>query len=253
MKKIQKKKALEFCREVDWDISYERLYHYLASRGWKIVLVGNGSQAEGILDTIGKRQYVKEHGAFTYQNSEFKLVFVDKKLTLYGKRNILVHEIGHILLGHVTVDTLLGQDPFLEQEAKEFSDFVFTRKSERDRIKKYLRYAPVALVCCGAIIIASSLWLNRDTKDNMQPPAPTVSATVQTPAPLEPSQTTEPTATPEPADEQKIVYVTKTGKKYHLPDCQYVKYKDYLKEMTIKEALDAGLQPCKVCDPNEKE
>lgn len=48
-----------------------------------------------------------------------------------------------------------------------------------------------------------------------------------------------------------IVYVTPSGDKYHLPDCQYVRGKDQLKEFTIAEAQEEGYQPCKVCKPDK--
>jgi micrococcal nuclease len=55
-------------------------------------------------------------------------------------------------------------------------------------------------------------------------------------------------ATPAPdgsADAQ--VYVTKSGKKYHRKDCQFVK--DGATAMTVKQAQAQGLTPCSRCKP----
>lgn len=51
-----------------------------------------------------------------------------------------------------------------------------------------------------------------------------------------------------PASEEKtLVYVTRTGKKYHLKDCRYVKNSRFT--LTLREALEKGYEPCKVCHP----
>ena len=43
------------------------------------------------------------------------------------------------------------------------------------------------------------------------------------------------------------VFVTESGTKYHLPDCQYVKYKTNLIEYNVNDAVNKGYQPCKTC------
>ncbi len=55
----------------------------------------------------------------------------------------------------------------------------------------------------------------------------------------------------EPAISQKKnkVKITKSGKKYHLPDCHYVVSKTNTIELEIEEALKKGYEPCSVCCP----
>lgn len=43
------------------------------------------------------------------------------------------------------------------------------------------------------------------------------------------------------------VYVTRTGSKYHRGGCQYLRRSKI--KMTLREAVDAGYDPCSVCDP----
>lgn len=50
--------------------------------------------------------------------------------------------------------------------------------------------------------------------------------------------------------ESRIVKVTKTGTKYHLSQCHYVKYKNNLREITIKDARTNGYTPCSSCLPD---
>ncbi len=75
------------------------------------------------------------------------------------------------------------------------------------------------------------------------------------PAP-DPTPDPAPDPTPDPTPEQPsddgldtIVYVTKTGKKYHMAGCPTIKRSKNLTSMTAREALSRHLDPCKVCNP----
>ena len=51
-----------------------------------------------------------------------------------------------------------------------------------------------------------------------------------------------------PANTTEQTYVlTRTGDKYHLPSCYYVRDKNDLVEITLEEAEKGGYEPCKVC------
>lgn len=43
------------------------------------------------------------------------------------------------------------------------------------------------------------------------------------------------------------VYVTRTGEKYHTSSCRTLKKSKI--ETTLVEAVNAGYEPCKLCDP----
>src|SRR3954454_20880218 len=45
----------------------------------------------------------------------------------------------------------------------------------------------------------------------------------------------------------QTVYITPTGAKYHLATCRMVK--NVSKEITLIEAGERGLSPCKICSP----
>lgn len=50
-----------------------------------------------------------------------------------------------------------------------------------------------------------------------------------------------------PASDDTIVYITRTGKRYHTADCEHLKASK--KAVTLKEAKKRGLTPCGTCDP----
>lgn len=45
----------------------------------------------------------------------------------------------------------------------------------------------------------------------------------------------------------QTVFKTPSGKKYHLASCKMVK--NVSEEITISEAKELGLEPCKICNP----
>ena len=45
----------------------------------------------------------------------------------------------------------------------------------------------------------------------------------------------------------QTVYTTKTGEKYHISNCRYLKYSKY--SITIQKAKQLGYVACKVCKP----
>ncbi|MEI0698703.1 hypothetical protein R4K92_07200 [Brachyspira intermedia] len=46
---------------------------------------------------------------------------------------------------------------------------------------------------------------------------------------------------------QNVVYITKTGKKYHLQNCRTIKGEAY--KISLSEAKQKGYTACKVCKP----
>jgi len=49
------------------------------------------------------------------------------------------------------------------------------------------------------------------------------------------------------ADDSTIVYITRTGKKYHLGNCSYLRQSKI--PITLKEACERGFSPCSRCNP----
>jgi competence protein ComEC len=95
------------------------------------------------------------------------------------------------------------------------------------------------------------------TTSETAPPKPTEApvptekpSPTEAPAPTEkPAPTFTPTPTPEPASEStdSIVYITKSGEKYHSDGCRYLKSSKI--ETTLSDAKSRGFTPCSVCNP----
>lgn len=48
-------------------------------------------------------------------------------------------------------------------------------------------------------------------------------------------------------DNEPIVYITATGKKYHKIDCRTITNSKTVKSIALSEAIEKGYEPCKVC------
>lgn len=46
---------------------------------------------------------------------------------------------------------------------------------------------------------------------------------------------------------EKVVYLTRTGRKYHRADCRHLRYSAY--PVSKREAVERGYGACKVCRP----
>lgn len=77
-----------------------------------------------------------------------------------------------------------------------------------------------------------------------QAKAAAASAPAAGPAAQAPANGTTPAA-PGEATESTVVYLGKTGSRYHLKGCRYLKGAG--KEITVGEAFKKGYAPCNVC------
>lgn len=53
------------------------------------------------------------------------------------------------------------------------------------------------------------------------------------------------------SDIEKIIYISKTGKKYHLENCRTLRGEK--ETMDLEEAIKTGYEACKVCNPDAVE
>ena len=99
----------------------------------------------------------------------------------------------------------------------------------------------IHLVCALLGAVASLITILTFARE--EPPAP---APPSTPAP----EIVLPSPMPPPesdADVTEIVYRTPSGKRYHRASCFHVKGKGTA--LSLAEAKERGLTPCKVCNP----
>jgi len=104
---------------------------------------------------------------------------------------------------------------------------------------------------------AAMLWAQgraRDARKGVWSPVPKVIVVAEAveapaePAVVETEPEKEPAAVVEPAAESSVVYVTKSGSKYHTKECRHVGDSSIVK---TRDEVDGSYEACKVCKPDK--
>lgn len=190
----------------------------------------------------------------------------------------IAHEIAHHLLNHLSDDidkhhdanllaAIIVAPPHLIKKYKitnstmlstqgkipiEVADIYWKEyehnylQKQSDKSFKYITFAVIIAVLSFNL----GLFANPNIRENPSKNAVLGQSIIATEITTEtiPITTEEiPVTTYNPSfNSEEIVYVTKTGEKYHKPDCQYVKGHD-VTSMPLFEAEEMGYEPCKVC------
>lgn len=165
--------------------------------------------------------------AFTYYEAAH-IVFVDGSLHSDDILYLLLHELGHICLGHIGDGKLSTRNKILiDIEADNFAYSIINRKQENGI---FILFSAIIL---SVSILTAGIIYKKQTTANTH--IFTQSAGQE--------ETTE-----QPLNENTdMVYVTPSGKKFHKQNCFYAKGKNLL-ELTREQASSRYL-PCAVCNP----
>ena len=257
--------------------------------GWDIVEYSLESNIHiKLLDKYNVLSIAERSKAFTVKSIDEQLVFIRAGLSANDRRLLLAHELGHIVLGHMADNNVLGYTPAglidegQEDEANEFAleflaptcilsqkrintpqlisaatllddkrsrlvaDEVRNHKKHTDYEAKLcnqfneikeknikIRYIVVAIIT-ALILVTATITVNYKSQENIEQ-----TQVIQ-----------EATPTSEPQIMDIDVVVTKSGQKFHTPNCKHIKDKPNLIHMTINEAIQAGYEPCEDCKPD---
>ena len=257
--------------------------------GWDIVEYSLESNIHiKLLDKYNVLSIAERSKAFTVKSIDEQLVFIRAGLSANDRRLLLAHELGHIVLGHMSDCSVLGYTPAglidegQEDEANEFAleflaptcilsqkrintpqlisaatllddkrsrlvaDEVRNHKKHTDYEAKLcnqfneikeknikIRYIVVAIIT-ALILVTATITVNYKSQENIEQ-----TQVIQ-----------EATPTSEPQIMDIDVVVTKSGQKFHTPNCKHIKDKPNLIHMTINEAIQAGYEACEDCKPD---
>ena len=257
--------------------------------GWDMVEYSLESNIHiKLLDKYNVLSIAERSKAFTVKSIDEQLVFIRAGLSANDRRLLLAHELGHIVLGHMSDCSVLGYTPAglidegQEDEANEFAleflaptcilsqkrintpqlisaatllddkrsrlvaDEVRNHKKHTDYEAKLcnqfneikeknikIRYIVVAIIT-ALILVTATITVNYKSQENIEQ-----TQVIQ-----------EATPTSEPQIMDIDVVVTKSGQKFHTPNCKHIKDKPNLIHMTINEAIQAGYEACEDCKPD---
>lgn len=102
-------------------ITREQIEDIITSKGFKIICYdASCKEHSDILDSLGVLQLADRTKAFTYISKQEKIVFIKIGVSTNEKRLLLAHELGHIAMGHMSDNGVIGYHPSgLIDEAQE--------------------------------------------------------------------------------------------------------------------------------------
>ena len=203
-----RRKALETRKQIG-KLTYSNLISYIRKLGYELVY-----------DSQNKLNVA---AATDFKNHK---IYVSTKISETIALQLLLHEIGHIVLEHSAIFNDTSEQ---EVEANYFVECCL-KTSYRKTIVFSLILIAIAFVFCGTLMFV---------QNHSETP----------PQPAEQTEQTQydGTTTMNETDNNEEVIVTHSGTKYHKPNCQYVEYKTNTISLSLDEAIRAGYEPCKVC------
>ncbi len=190
----------------------------ITDQGYDIIDFDPNDKSEAISllsQELGLSAQIMAQDAFVVENNRIRLMFVRDSLTVDEKLIAMVHELGHILCGHMRDGSHL---PSITEEyqANEFTHYVLN-PTILSRIEiTLLRHTKLSLIIFAALLL---LILGSVATQQVQVRA----------------------------SYYGDYYVTQSGNKYHVATCYIIKNKVGVRHLTTEEYESGAYEPCSVC------
>ncbi len=168
--------------------------------------------------------------AFTVSTARIKCVFIRIGISDVEARQLLLHELSHILLGHLKCDVSEKTDYALEQqeiEANLLVQEIKQRVNIQPKTTNAIKAFQVLVLICAIAVLVCGLAESVYTESPQTEDSVSYTVTVD-------------------YSTEAYVYITKSGEKYHKKNCPHIKDRRTT-EMTLEEAEQLGYEPCKSC------
>ncbi len=227
--KHPEKQARRLYKALKGRVDIHSIRDFLLHHGFAVVFF-NTEEGDAILKSC-EIQPLQEK-AFTFCGT-IKAVFIDNNIPADDKLYSILHECGHILLGHLEDDQLHSSDNCkLENEAEIFAHTVLNYKSYRRYHTVIPALASLAAFISLALFITSAsalCALHEERKETARLTLAMANATA-------PTQTSS----------EDYVYITPNGKRYHTKYCSYAQNNSAKMQ---KDEAEKIYSPCSICDP----
>lgn len=233
-----RKAAKKFVKKLDGKkVTVESLENYIESEGYIILeyLPGKSdNKITNLLCTIGKYDYAQNISGFCYIDNSRKILFIRKHLSYRDKLSVLSHESGHICFKHPIQNGIFVSDVTQEDEANTFSQLIRHKPNNSNNIIAILATFASFILLTTAILITNIPKRDKIYHENIYKQYNVIE--------------TEYDSDYDYFYSDNYVYITRTGKKYHLPTCRYSSKN--ATAIKLSEALKLCYEPCKDCRPD---
>lgn len=178
----------------------------------------NERSVQDIIDGLHLAAAVATSRGFTYNDKNYRLIFINEDLTHSEKVPVLAHELGHIVLGHFKCGLIIGNDVSEEYAANEFTHYLLNQpplKRFRLAVCRHKKISVCVLILLVLTIFAGIFGYVRH-KENSH---------------------------------YKDYYVISSGEKYHKPECSVIKNRTDTIQLTYKMYNSGQYEPCNLCLP----
>ena len=205
--------ANNFRRQLKNKPELKNIISLIEKKGYRVVFF-NTNKGDVTVKAYNLEQQTMISRAFTYVCGNDRIVFIDNNAGSFEKLRAVLHEAGHIELGHFTQKDTLDKQ-FMEAEA--FS-FMLEVLNPQKRYMFSLLAVSIALVCFifGYAVCSTFTQQESNIQSDVTPKI-------------------------------DYVYITRTGEKYHTQNCNYTKDK-YCARIEREQANILFL-PCGSCNP----
>ena len=177
----------------------------------------NDPDINTLVISLGLSDLITGTNGFLYQDRNYRLVFLNEKLSPDEKRMVLAHEEGHYYCGHIEHISCREKTVQEEYEANEFVHYLL-QKSFPDVLKTwFFAYRRIAIAGGIALVLAggSAAGVAEYREHQLY---------------------------------EGEYYVTMHGEKYHLKNCVTIQGHE-TRRFTKKDADSGKYDPCSVCMP----
>lgn len=205
-----KQESKRILKLLNYDVTLENLLATLQNDNREIYFYNNSNTiGDKIIDAIHEKEYAQTVKSFSYEKDSQQFIFVKSNLDYNEKRFLILHELGHLLLGHNRHKVSYYETNLqCENEANSFAHEVLNHR--------HIRQSKAIALLAGILLIASTyLGINYISEIQI---------------------------------ENTACFITATGKRYHI-DCEHLQDNYGVTWLTVKEATSQGFTPCKDCFP----
>ena len=178
----------------------------------------NDPDVETLIQSLKLAELTKKSNGFLYADENFRLVFVNEKLSEEERLIVLAHEEGHYYCGHAATRKIVGHDVHEEYDANEFAHYLLHQPASRHIAEalKQKRKVIGIVILLALLGIGGIVALRKYNEKRLY---------------------------------EGEFYVTATGEKYHRKNCVTIEGHE-IRRLTKEDAESGRYEPCGVCIPD---
>lgn len=221
--------AKKFAHKLGEEVNFENIKHYLEKNGWTIYFYND--EFDDVITAMALSGVAKKSKGFVHRTTSRKMVFIKNNLDYLERLEVILHELGHILLEHhISTKDLKVK----EIEANAFVHAMFriveNREPLHSRISAFIPLVVAISLTLGVGI--GSHFFNQSKYIEINTPTSTEKLNNISSENIK----------------SDLVYITPTGKCYHRASCRTIN----LNTATLISFTQASknYRACKVCINN---